>query len=586
MLKAILPHIKKHRKVIILAFFTVFLQQVFSLLDPQIFSYMVDHYVVNYKSLAWNAFLYGTLSLLLLSMLNALAARISKHLQNYYVSATSQKIGAGIYAQSVSSVLSLPYEVFEDERSGDVLEKLQKARQDLQSFTVILINTAFSLAIAIVVVVGYAFFVSPYMGLGYSLIIPILAIVSFYMSRRIKKAQKQIVREAGSLAGSTTETLRNIELVKSLGLEEREIERLNKTNTGILELELKKVKTIRYLGFIQDTILNTLRSAMIVVLFWMVWRGNLSVGQFFAFQIYSFFVFNPLSELGSVASSYQEAKAGVEVVEKIISKKAAAAAHKKEGKLVDHVDSVQFSDVGFSYKDSNKEVLKNVSFALQKGKAVSFVGATGSGKTTILKLILGLYKARTGSILINGEDVSNLDYTSLRNLVGYVSQDTQLFTGTIRENLLFVKPEATDEECLEALHLASAASVIEKTDKGLDTRIGEGGLKLSGGEKQRLAIARALLRKPNILVFDEATSNLDLITEKSLNDTIKNIISKKSDLITIIVAHRLSAVVASDTIYVLENHTITERGTHKELLDYKGLYYALWRQQGLPASEA
>ncbi len=578
MLQVILPHIKKHKRVIFLAFFTVFLQQIFSLIDPQIFRLIIDSYISKYNTLSWNTFLYGTLGLLLLSMAVALAARISKHLQNYYVSAASQKMGAGVYAQSISSVLSLPYEIFEDERSGDLLEKLQKARTDLQSFIVVAINMAFALLVGIIFVVGYGFYVHWLIGAAYLLLIPVLTTVSFYMSRRIKKAQKQIVAETGSLAGATTETLRNIELVKSLGLEQREIERLNYSNERILELELKKVRTIRYLGFIQDTILNILRNMILVILLWLVWQGTVSVGNFFTLYIYSFFVFNPLSEIGGLTSSYNEAKAGLEVVEKTLHKKAANP--KRAGLKITAIDSVGFSHVSFAYQESNRNVLTDITFSAKKGETVAFVGATGSGKTTILKLMLGLYKPKQGMVSINETDAGSVDYEALRARVGYVSQDTQLFTGTIRENLLFVKADATDQECMQALELASALSIFDKSDRGLDTKIGEGGLKLSGGEKQRLAIARALLRKPNLLVFDEATSNLDLITEKALNDTIRNIVSKKSDLITMIVAHRLSTVAHADRIYVLENSKIIEEGNHQQLLENKGLYYALWRQQG------
>ncbi len=579
MLNVILPHIKKNKKVIFLAFGTVFLQQIFSLIDPQIFRFIIDNYVTKFNVLSWNTFLYGTLGLLLLSMLIALAARISKHLQNYYVSATSQKMGAGIYAQSISHVLHLPYEIFEDERSGDLLEKLQKARIDLQNFIVVAINMAFALLVGIVVVVGYGFYVHPAIGLGYLLLIPVLTAVSFYMSRRIKKAQKQIVAETGNLAGATTETLRNIELVKSLGLESREIERLNYSNDRILELELKKVRTIRYLGFIQDTILNTLRSGILVILFWLVWKGTVSVGNFFTLYIYSFFIFNPLSDIGTVASGYNEAKAGLEIVEKTIAKKQDRINNNQKIKI-SAIDRVEFSNVDFAYKESGHHVLTGITFSAKKGETIAFVGSTGSGKTTILKLMLGLYHPKSGTISINGVDAKEIDYSALRSRVGYVSQDTQLFTGTIRENLLFVKIDATDKECMKALELASALTIFEKGGRGLDTKIGEGGLKLSGGEKQRLAIARALLRNPNLLVFDEATSNLDLITEKSLNDTIRNIVSKKSDLISMIVAHRLSTVAHADRIYVLENSQIIEQGSHQELLGNKGLYYALWREQG------
>ncbi len=585
MLNVIIPHIKKHKKIILLAFVTVFFQQIFSLLDPQVFRLMVDNYITKFKVLPAYDFWWGAMLLLLLSMAIALAARISKHLQNYYVSAVSQRLGAGVYADSIKSVLSLPYEIFEDERSGDLLEKLQKARTDLQSFTGILINMAFSLLIGVIFVVAYGFYVHFAIGISYLLLIPVLTVVSFYMSRRIKKAQKQIVAQTGNLAGQTTETLRNIELVKSLGLEQREIERLNVTNETILELELKKVKTIRYLGFIQDTILNTLRSAILVILFWLVWRGTVSVGNFFTLYIYSFFIFNPLSEIGTVAASFQEAKAGLEIVQKTVDKKPVDATFAQGSgepkKKVESVDSIEFKNVDFAYRESSTNVLSQVSFMARKGQTLAFVGATGSGKTTILKLLLGLYKTKKGHITINGFDAEAIDYDFLRRRIGYVSQDTQLFTGTVRENLQFVKADASDQECMEALGLASVLGIVQKSNKGLDTRIGEGGLKLSGGEKQRLAIARALLRKPNILIFDEATSNLDLITEKALNDTIKNIVSKKSDLITIIVAHRLSTVVAADTIFVLEKSRIIEEGSHAKLLENKGLYYALWREQGL-----
>jgi ATP-binding cassette subfamily B protein len=181
--------------------------------------------------------------------------------------------------------------------------------------------------------------------------------------------------------------------------------------------------------------------------------------------------------------------------------------------------------------------------------------------------------------LYNNTDSKQIDWESFRKNIGLVSQDTQLFAGTIRENLLFAAPNATDAECLEALHAASATTIINRGDKGLDTKIGESGLKLSGGEKQRLAIARALLRKPNVIIFDEATSSLDSLTEEEITQTIKEITKNRPHLITILVAHRLSTIVHADRIIVLEKGHIAETGSHKELLEHKGLYAALWRQQ-------
>jgi ATP-binding cassette subfamily B protein len=215
---------------------------------------------------------------------------------------------------------------------------------------------------------------------------------------------------------------------------------------------------------------------------------------------------------------------------------------------------------------------------VQRGQTIAFVGPSGAGKTTLVKLLVGLYQPHTGLVRYNGVDAQEIDADELRAQIGFVTQDTQLFSGTIRENLLFVRPEATDAECLDVLHRAAADSLLARADRGLDTLIGEGGVKVSGGEKQRLSIARALLRRPRLLVFDEATSSLDSITEEEITRTIRSV-GAKSDTITILIAHRLSTIMHAERIYVLEKGRIVEAGSHAELLNQVGLYYALWRQQ-------
>jgi ATP-binding cassette subfamily B protein len=195
-----------------------------------------------------------------------------------------------------------------------------------------------------------------------------------------------------------------------------------------------------------------------------------------------------------------------------------------------------------------------------------------------VKLLVGLYRPQAGDIRYDGVSVTEVDLDGLRNRIGLVTQDTQLFSGTIRENLLFVNPTAFDMDCMSVLKMAACESLLARADKGLDTLIGEGGVKVSGGEKQRLSIARALLRRPNLLVFDEATSSLDSLTEEEISETIRDLSSRK-DLITILIAHRLSTVLHADRIFVLERGKIVESGRHQELVDLKGLYYAMWRQQ-------
>jgi ATP-binding cassette subfamily B protein len=234
--------------------------------------------------------------------------------------------------------------------------------------------------------------------------------------------------------------------------------------------------------------------------------------------------------------------------------------------------------VGFQHPASSQKAVNGISFEVRTGETIAFVGPSGSGKTTMMKLLVGLYRPDQGRILYNGLDENSINFDDLRNQIGFVTQDTQLFSGTIRENLLFVCPQATDPELQAVLEKASCHSLLQRADSGLETIIGEGGLKLSGGEKQRLSIARALLRRPRLLLFDEATSALDSLTEEEITHTIRAV-SRERQQITILIAHRLSTIMHADRIYVLEKGEVTETGTHETLLSEKGLYYAMWRQQ-------
>jgi ATP-binding cassette subfamily B protein len=232
---------------------------------------------------------------------------------------------------------------------------------------------------------------------------------------------------------------------------------------------------------------------------------------------------------------------------------------------------------GVSLRHDRVTALDGIDLQLRAGETVAFVGPSGAGKSSIVKLVFGLYLPSEGRLRWNGTDIRQLDLVELRQRVGVVTHDTNLFAGTVRDNLRFVRPEATDDECLEAIVCAAALPIIEAGGAGLDTRIGEGGIKLSGGERQRIAIARALLRKPELIVFDEATSNLDSLTERAITSTIRDV--GRTARMTIIVAHRLSTVVHADRIVVLEGGRITESGSHASLVASGGLYAAMWREQ-------
>ncbi len=242
------------------------------------------------------------------------------------------------------------------------------------------------------------------------------------------------------------------------------------------------------------------------------------------------------------------------------------------------IDELEFKNVKFKHQTANQPALTDISFDVKTGETIAFVGPSGSGKTTLVKLLVGLYRPLEGKILYNNIDGNNIDFDTLRTQIGFVTQDTQLFAGSIKENMLFVNPTATDEEVIDALHKASCNNLLTRADNGLDTLIGEGGIKVSGGEKQRLSIARALLRHPHLLIFDEATSSLDSLTEEEITNTIKEV-SSQQEQITILIAHRLSTIMHADRIYVLEKGEVVETGTHENLITQMGLYYAMWRQQ-------
>ena len=575
-MKILWQYLKPYRKLVFVALLLAGIAQILSLYDPIILGRIIDEYTLNPDSKTEPEQIRGVLVLLGIALAIALAARLFLSFKDYVMRLVVQKFGMQIFNDGLKQMLRLPYQDFEDQSSGEILSILQKVRNDTERFITAFINILFSSIVGVGFLIWYAFTkhwaLIPVFLIG----VVLLGGLTSILSRSIKVLQRSLIRQNRQMSGTITESLRNIELVKSLGLTYPEIKRLRTHTQEIFDLEMKKVKKIRSLSFFQGSILILLKQSILFILLWLIFRKVLSPGELISMQFISTGIIGPLQDLGSIILSYREAEASLQLFNELMLKE--TEYRPEEPVDVGEIEHLRFDDVSFRHRTATTNALERISFEASVGDTIAFVGPSGSGKSTLVKLLVGLYTPVDGTILYDDVSSKDIRYNRMRKQLGFVTQETQLFSGSIRDNMKFVKADATDEEIYAALEKASALSIINNKDLGLDTLLGEGGKKLSGGEKQRLSIARALLRKPRLLIFDEATSALDSITEEQITQTVREISSLKQQ-ITILIAHRLSTIMHADTIFVLEKGKIVEQGSHDVLVSNKGLYYAMWRQQ-------
>lgn len=575
-MKILWTYLKPHSRLILLSLTLAGIAQLLTLIDPIIFGKIIDEYATNPGSKTEPQLIKGVSFWLGVAIGVALLARLAKTFQEYVMRLVVQKFGMQIFNDGLRQTLRLSFEEFEGKRSGETLSVLQKVRTDTERFINAFINILFSSVVGIGFLIWYAI-------TKHWLLIPVFIIgvvvlggLTGLLSKKIKTLQRSINRETNQMSGAITESLRNIELVKSLGLTYPEIKRLREHTKKIFDLEMVKVKRVRLLSFLQSSALTLLRQSILFILLWLIFRHVLSTGELISMQFISTTIFGPLQDLGNIILFYREAEASLVNFDKLMKQ----PVETRPGKPLElgSLKVLRFDNVIFHHKTASHNAIDGISFEVKNGETIAFVGPSGSGKSTLVKLLVGLYRPVTGQIYFNNIPSTEIRYNELRRQIGFVTQDTQLFFGTIRDNLLFVKSNATEEEMMNALHKASCAGMLARSEKGIDTLLGEGGMKLSGGERQRIAIARALLRNPGLMIFDEATSALDSLTEEAITETIKEI-SASHEPVTILIAHRLSTIMHADVIYVLEKGKIVESGTHDDLVEKRGLYYAMWRQQ-------
>lgn len=569
-------YLRPHRALAALALLLAAISQVLALVDPIIFGKIIDGYAVGHPGMSDAQRVSGVLWLLGLAVVVAVLSRLARALQEYVTRLVVQRFGTQIFNDGLRQVLRLKFQEFEDLRSGETLSLLQKVRADCERFINIFINTVFAALVGMGFLCWYAI-------TTHWLLVPVFLVgvlvmggLTGLLSREIKTQQRSIVRETNRNSGFIAESLRNIELIKSLGLTFTEIRRLQAQTLQVFALEMRKVKRIRLLSFLQGTTLSLLKLGILFALLWLIFRDVLSTGELIAMQFISVAIFAPLQDLGNVIVAWREVEASLLNFDVLMKKPVERQPESPQD--IGPVTHLRFANVSFRHKGAPDNALEDISFSAGLGDTIAFVGPSGSGKSTLVKLLVGLYTPASGEVFYNDISTRDLRYNEARRQIGFVTQETHLFAGTIRDNMQFVKADATDAEIVAAMEQASCAYLLDKSPEGLDTQIGEMGTKLSGGEKQRLSIARALIRQPRLLIFDEATSALDSITEEQITDTVRRV-SARSSQITLLIAHRLSTIMHANTIFVLEKGRIVESGDHAALLERKGLYYAMWRQQ-------
>jgi ATP-binding cassette subfamily B protein len=574
-MKILWQYLKPHQWLVFFSLLLAGIAQLLTLLDPVIFGKIIDGYALNPGNKSEHDLINGIIVWLLIAVAVAMAARIAKTFQDYLLRLVVQKFGMAIFNDGLKQTLRLSYQEYEEQRSGETLSILQKTRRDTESFITSFIGIVFSTIVGVGFLVWYSFTKNWALIPVFLVGVLLLGGLTGLLSKRIKTVQRSIFRENAIMSGNITESLRNIELVKSLGLTYPEIKRLKTFTQKIFDLEMVKFKKVRTLSFLQGTTLNLLKQSILFILLWLIFRKVLTPGELISMQFIMNTIFGPLQDLGNLILAYREAEASLQNFDKLMKKP--VEIRPEDPIEIGELETIEFSDVIFKHKTAAENALDGISFKATKGQSLAFVGPSGSGKSTLIKLLVGLYTPIIGNIYFDDVSVKDIRYNKIRRQIGFVTQETQLFAGTVKQNLQFIKPDATDEEMLIALKKSASVNLLN-SPKGLNTILGEGGTKLSGGEKQRLSIARALLRNPRLIIFDEATASLDSITEQQITETIKQISLEKSQII-ISIAHRLSTIMNADKIYVLEKGKIVEEGSHTVLLAAKGLYYAMWRQQ-------
>ncbi|MBS1263346.1 MAG: putative ABC transporter ATP-binding protein [Methanonatronarchaeales archaeon] len=500
-------------------------------------------------------------------------------LMNWGFNTFAQNVQHSVRTDTYNQMQRLSMEFFDDKQTGEMMSILSNDVNRLESFLNEGVNSSFRLGVMVLGVAAVLLYLNAALAVIALLVVPLLATFTLRFVRTIQPKYAKTRATVGALNSRLENNLWGIEVIKSSNTEDFENERVEADSMEYFDANWDAISTrIKFFPGLRLLAGTGFTLTFVVGGLWVLggapaWlSGTLTVGQFVVFILYTQRFIWPVAQFGQIINMYQRAQASSARIFGLMDEPSRIERSASAGDLEVTEGRVEYRDVDFSYGE--EPVLRDVSFAAEPGETVALVGPTGSGKTTLLKLLLRLYDVDGGSIEVDGTDVRDVTVRSLRDCVGYVSQDTYLFYGTVEENIRYGSFDASREEVEEAARAAQAHGFVEELPRGYDTEVGERGVKLSGGQRQRIAIARALLRNPPVLLLDEATSDVDTETEERIQAALRD--RAEEQRTTLQITHRLSATRGADRILVVDGGRVAEQGTHRELLERGGVYAAMW----------
>lgn len=556
------------RKQLFLGLFLIIISRLSGLVLPGASKYLVDDVIPSndLDMLKW---------LILIVILSIVVQSITSYSLTQILSVEAQNLIAKLRSKVQQHIIKLPIRFFDNAKTGELVSRIMTDVEGVRN----LVGTGFAqmiggiltALISLVLLIS----ISPLMTLYVLLPVLIFGLVSLKAFGKIRPIFRERGKINAQVTGRLTETLGGIRVIKGFNAEAQEIKTFEK---GVDELFQNVKASLTATSFVTSAgaLLLGLASAGIMGIGgYMIMEGKMTFGDFLAFTLYLGFMIAPIVQMSNIGSQLTEAFAGLDRTEEIMNMPLESDDRKRTVRLGKVNGEIVFDQVSFAY-ESGKEVVKGISFKAPAGSVTALVGTSGSGKTTIAGLAATFLNPDSGMIYLDGNDLQTISLDSFRSQLGVVLQDDFLFEGTIRENILFPRPNATEEQLKMAVHAAHVQEFTDRFEQGLDTLIGERGVKLSGGQRQRIAIARAILADPKILILDEATSNLDTESETLIQESLKKLMEGRT---TFVIAHRLSTIRQADQILVIEQGKIVEQGRHEELLAKEGRYFQLYTYQ-------